>query len=428
MDDDCPDLFLDSKGLFIVGLEPFGNIHSSIDVTGMDRYRIKIINAIAPEGLALFGDRYQAGGAEDDPHGIIVRSSRVKIEEFPNLLAIARAGAGVNNIPVNAASRKGICVFNTPGANANAVAELVFTMLGNWLRHTYEGIAFCRSLAGLRGAKLDRVVEERKKEFKGVEMAGKTLGVIGLGMIGVRIANMGVQQQMRVVGFDPTPVMENIHRLSPGAEMTRSRAELLARADFVSLHVPLNGNTEGLVSEEFLAAMKPGAVLLNFARGPIVNEDAVIGALDNGRLAGYITDFPSEKTINSEKVLLSPHLGASTTESEENCARMAVKELKGYLEYGNIAHSVNFPNIDSTPTVKVHSRLIMINRDEPGMIGAVSNILGRHNINIMSYDNKSNGTIGYNIIDCAVPVPPPVLDEINSRDGVVRTRLIRFDR
>jgi len=394
----------------------------------MDRFRIKTLNAIAPDGLALFGDRYLVDAAEKDPHGIIVRSSRVEIDRFPNLLAIARAGAGVNNIPVEAASRQGVCVFNTPGANANAVTELVFTMLGNWLRHTHQGIAFCRSLADLKGAALDKVVEERKKEFKGVEMAGKTLGVVGLGMIGVRIANMGIQQHMRVVGFDPNPVLGNIHKLSPEAEITRSRRELLAGADFVSLHVPLNSNTEGLVAEEFLGAMKPGAVLLNFARGPIVDEDALLAALAKGRLSCYISDFPSEKIIAHDKVLLTPHLGASTAESEENCARMAVNELKGYLEYGNIAHSVNFPNIDSTPTVRVHTRLIMINRDEPGMIGAVSNILGRHKINIMSYDNKSNGTIGYNIIDCEVPVPKRVLDEINSRDGVIRTRIIRLAR
>lgn len=394
----------------------------------MDRFRIKILNSIAPEGLLQFGERFQISEAEKDPQGIVVRSARVDLDAFPSLLAVARAGAGVNNIPVEEATGRGICVFNTPGANANAVVELVYTMLGIWLRHAHEGILFCRSLVGLQGRDLDQAVEEHKKRFKGVEMTGKTLGVVGLGMIGVRVANTGVSHQMRVIGFDPYPLMENIHVLSPEVEMTRSRPDLLAAADFVSLHVPLNKGTRGLVDEEFLANMKPGAVLLNFARGPVVDEDALLGALASGRLGGYITDFPSARLVGHERILSSPHLGASTAESEENCARMAVRELKNYLEYGNIMHSVNFPNAEVTPTVRVDSRLIMINRDEPGMIGAVSNILGRHRINIMSYDNKSNGTIGYNIIDCAVPIPPEVCAEIEAHDGVLRTRVIRLKK
>lgn len=394
----------------------------------MDKFRIKVMNNIAPEGLSLFGKRYHLHPDEPDPHGIIVRSSRVSIDKFPNLLAVARAGAGVNNIPVERASKKGICVFNTPGANANAVVELVFTMLGIWLRHAHQGIAFCESLAGVRGKDLNRKVEAEKKKYRGEEMTGKTLGIIGLGKIGVRTANTGVYHQMRVIGFDPFPVMDNIHELSADVELARSRAEVLAQADYVSLHVPLNKNTEGLVSTEFLAKMKPGALLLNYARGPVVDEDAVLQALADGHLRGYITDFPSEKIIGHDKILISPHLGASTSESEENCAIMAVRELKGYLEYGNITHSVNFPNVESIPTVKVNTRLIMINRDEPGMIAAATNTLGSHRINIMSYDNKSNGTIGYNIIDCAGPVPYEVRKEIEAKDGVICTRIIPLAR
>lgn len=391
-------------------------------------YRIRIMDNIASEGLALFTRQYRVSSGENDPDGIVVRSSRVVLEQYPRLIAVARAGAGVNTIPVNQASALGICVFNTPGANANAVAELVFTMLGTWLRRTFQGILFSRSLVGLHGADLTTAVERQKKQFSGVEMAGKTLGIIGLGKIGVLVANIGVHHAMRVIGFDPYPVMENIHALSPEVELTHDRAELLAQADFVSLHVPLNKSTEGLVAKDFFAGMKPGALLLNFARGPIVDEDALLAALAAGRVEGYVTDFPSEKIIGHEKILISPHLGASTTESEENCACMAVRELKGYLEYGNIMHSVNFPNVESTPTVQVDTRLIMINRDEPGMIGVVSNILGRHRINIMSYDNKSNGTVGYNIIDCATPVPAEVQNEINEKDGVIRTRIIRLKK
>jgi len=392
----------------------------------VDRYRIKVIDNIASEGLAMFSERYSANKDENNPHGIVVRSSKVDLAQFSQLVAIARAGAGVNNIPVEQASELGICVFNTPGANANAVVELVFTMLGTWLRHTYQGILFSQSLVGLKGTELNTIVEKEKKKFSGVEMAGKTLGVLGLGKIGVLVANTAVHHNMRVIGFDPYPVMENIHLLSPEVELTHSRAELLAQADFVSIHVPLNKGTEGLVSKDFFTGMKPGSVLLNFARGPIVDEDALLEALAAGTLEGYVTDFPSEKNIGHEKILISPHLGASTSESEENCACMAVRELKGYLEYGNITHSVNFPNVESTPTVKVNTRLIMINRDEPGMIGLVSNILGRHKINIMSYDNKSNGIIGYNIIDCATPVSEEVFNEINEKDGVIRTRSIQL--
>ncbi len=392
----------------------------------MAQFRIKTMNVIAPEGLALFNGNYTVDPDESDPHGLVVRSSPVALEPFPELLAIARAGAGVNNIPVDEATDRGICVLNTPGANANAVVELVFTMLGIWLRNVFQGISFCQGLNGLSGERLDREVEERKKRFRGVEMAGKTLGVIGLGQIGVRVANTGVHHRMRVLGFDPFPVMANIHQLSPEVELTRSRKELLAQADYVSVHVPLNRNTTGLVSTEFLAAMKEGAVLINYSRGPIVDEDAVLAALTDGRLQGHITDFPSEKLIGHDRILVSPHLGASTSESEENCAVMAVRELKNYLEYGNITHSVNFPNVENIPTVWVHTRLIMINRDEPGMIGLATNILGRHKINIMSYTNESNGTIGYNIIDCEGPVPPEVCREIEGHEGVIRTRVISF--
>ena len=390
----------------------------------MEEFRIKIMDSIAEQGLAMFSDRYRVGSDEIDPHGIIVRSFMVNIDEYPNLLAVARAGAGVNNIPVDHASQKGICVFNTPGANANAVVELVFTMLGIWLRHAHQGISFCQSLTGLKGEDLSRTVEQQKKKYKGEEMTGKTLGIIGLGKIGVGIANTGVYHQMRVIGFDPFPVMDNIHVLSPDVELARSRAEVLGQADYVSIHVPLNKSTQGLVSTGFLNKMKPGSLLLNYARGPIVDEDAILQALDQGHLSGYITDFPSEKIIGHEKILISPHLGASTAESEENCACMAVRELKRYLEYGNITHSVNFPNVESIPTVKVNTRMIMINHDVPGMIGVVTNILGKYKINIMSYDNKSNGTIGYNIIDCEGPVPSEVRKEIEENDGVIGTRII----
>ena len=394
----------------------------------MQSFRIKTMNAIAPEGLALLTDSYTVDPEETNPEGLVVRSSQVDLDLFPNLLGVARAGAGVNNIPVDEASEKGICVFNAPGANANAVVELVYTTLGIWLRNVEKSISFCKDLTDLKDDNSINVeVEAQKKMFKGEEMAGKTLAVVGLGKIGVGVANAGLHHGMKVVGFDPFPAMDNIHGLSPEVTLARSRKEALGQADFISVHIPLNSNTRGYVTEkDFLEFVKDDAILINYARGPIVDEDAVLAALASGKLRGHISDFPSVKFIGHEKIIVTPHLGASTSESEENCAVMAVRELKSYLEYGNIVHSVNFPNIETIPTVDVHTRLTVINRDQPGMIGLVTNILGAHHINIMNYTNKSNGTLGYNIIDCAGPVPASVEEEICQQDGVLRTRSIAF--
>ncbi|MCW5211398.1 3-phosphoglycerate dehydrogenase [Desulfobulbus sp. TB] len=387
-------------------------------------YPIAILNAVASEGLDIFGEKYQLHADAQDALGLVLRSSPVTLDDYPNIVAIARAGAGVNNIPVDEASERGICVFNTPGANANAVVELLFTMLGISLRNLHQGMDFCEGLSAVAEDKLNAEVEARKKMFKGSEMSGKTLGIIGLGQIGVRAANMGIYHNMRVIGYDPYPVMDNIHDLLPEVELAKARRDLLAQADVVSLHVPLNKNTKRLVNQQFIDFMKEDALLFNYARGPVVDEDVVIKALENGKIAGHISDFPSAKFLDHEKILLTPHLGASTAESEENCACMAVKELKGYLEYGNITHSVNFPNVEIIPTVWVHTRLIVINKDRPGMIGLMSNILGKYGINIMSYTNQSNGTLGYNIIDTECAVSPDVCQEIESVQGVIRTRII----
>jgi D-3-phosphoglycerate dehydrogenase len=386
--------------------------------------KIYILNTLSAEGLALFGPQFRLENSRAEAHGLLVRSSPVKLADFPQLEAIARAGAGVNNIPVEEATAKGICVFNTPGANANAVVELVFTMLGIWLRHVPQGLAFCQGLRGLAGPQLNAEVEARKKIFRGQELADKTLAVIGLGQIGVRAANMGIHHNMRVAGYDPYPVLENIHRLLPEVRLAQSRQEVLAQADYVSLHVPLNKATTGLVNAEFLAGMKKGALLLNYSRAPIVDDDAVLAALDSGHLAAYLSDFPTEKLLGHDKVLFTPHLGASTSESEEHCTAMAVQELKKYLQYGTVTHSVNFPNAESIPAAGSHTRLIMINRDVPGMIGLASNILGKHGLNIASYTNKSNGAVGYNIIDIEGPVSSEVRREIEAVEGVIRTRII----
>jgi Phosphoglycerate dehydrogenase and related dehydrogenases len=394
----------------------------------MKQFRIKTINSIASEGLALFNDRFAVSPEEENPEGILVRSSKIDLSQYPSLLAVARAGAGVNNIPVDEATERGVCVFNTPGANANAVVELVYTSLGIWLRNVDKSIEFCQKLTGMSDEEINREVEARKKKFKGEEMAGKTMAVIGLGKIGVGVANAGLHHGMKVFGFDPFPAMDNIHNLDPRVTLARSRKEALSNADFVSVHIPLNKNTKGYIThKDFLEFVKDGAVLINYARGPVVDEDAVLAALVNGKLRCHISDFPSVKFMGHEKILLTPHLGASTTESEENCATMAARELKHYLEYGNIVHSVNFPNIETIPTVDVHTRLTVINRDQPGMIGLISNILGTEHINIMNYTNKSNGTVGYNIIDCAGPVSEGVQKSIAQQDGVLHVRVIPLE-
>lgn len=390
-------------------------------------FRIKTMNVIAQEGLDLLGDRYRVSGTEKSPDGVLVRSATVDIDDYPGVLAIARAGSGVNNITVDKATEKGICVFNTPGANANAVVDLVFPMIGVWLRNIYKGISFCQSLKNIEPSKLSGEVEGKKAAFRGLEIAGKSLGVVGLGQIGVRLANGGVYRHMNVKGFDPKPALQNIHHLLQKVTVTRSLGETLVDADIVSLHLPLSSGTRDFVDGDFLAKMKKGAILVNYARGPIVNEGAVIEALNRGDLQCYLTDFPTPHMIGHPKVLTTPHLGASTTESEENCATMAVKELSAYLEYGNIVHSVNFPNLESIPSGKVDTRLVVINRDVPGMIAFVTNIISENNINIASYLNESNGKIGYNIIDLEAKVDDDLLAKIEKNKNVIRTRLIRFN-
>ncbi len=392
----------------------------------MSQYRIRIQNNIAREGLELFGANYSVGADEQEPTGILVRSSQVDTDAYPSLLAVARAGAGVNNITVEKATEKGICVFNTPGANANAVAELVFVMLGISARNIHLAINFCHDLTGLSDVEVAEQVEAKKAVFRGFELAGKTLGVLGLGKIGVRVANGGILRQMRVTGFDPSPALENIHQLSPEVSLARSRREVVEQVNVLTLHMPFSEKLRNSINSDVLRRLPKGSILVNYARGPLVDEPAVLAALDNGRLAGYITDFPTAAMLRHTKIIVSPHLGASTEESEEQCACMAVRELKAYLEYGTVTHSVNFPTVESIPSGNVHTRLIMINRDIPGMIGFASQKIGAHGINISSYLNESNGSIGYNIIDIESPIPDDLVQEIASHQDVVRARTIIF--
>lgn len=392
----------------------------------MDAFRVKVMNRIAPEGLRLFGERYTVSPDEGDPQGIVVRSAEVDTAGYPSLLAVARAGAGVNNITVSKATEQGICVFNTPGANANAVAELVFIMLGICARNIDDGLRFCETLKGLPDDELAATVEKKKSAYRGFELAGKTLGVLGLGKIGVRVANGGIHRRMRVLGFDPFPAMENIHVLDPEVKLAGSMGEVVAEANILTLHMPLSEKNRGLVGAELIRKLPEGAVLVNYARGQIVDEDAVIAALRSGRLGGYITDFPTRAILSAPRVIATPHLGASTEESEENCAVMAVEELRSYLELGNVSHSVNFPTAESIPSGEFAERLIVINRDVPGVIGVASQAIGESGVNIGSYLNESNGEVGYNIIDVASPIPAEVIERIQAHPDVIRTRVIRF--
>jgi D-3-phosphoglycerate dehydrogenase len=389
-------------------------------------YRVKIVNKIAAEGLELFNNDYAVSESEPDPQAIIVRSSEIDTGDYPSLLAVARAGAGVNSITVAKATEQGVCVLNTPGANANAVAELVFIMLGISARNIHQGMDFCQTLAGLSEAAVKEKIEARKKQFRGFELAGKTLAVLGLGKIGLKVANAGVKHGMRVVGFDPFPALENIHQLSAEVVMARSLNELLAEAEILTLHLPLNSKTRGLVNNELLSRLSVGTILVNYSRGEIVEESAALAALASGKLATYITDFPTAALVEHPQVICSPHLGASTSESEEQCARMAVSQLQAYLEYGTVGRSVNFPTAESIPAANVHTRLIMINNDVPGMIGFASQTIGASGINIISYLNESNGVVGYNIIDLASTIPDQVLALIREHSGVIRTRTINY--
>lgn len=392
----------------------------------MPQYRIKKMNSIAREGLSLLGPEYSVRDDEQDPEGILVRSAQIDTDRYPSLLAVARAGAGVNTITVDKATAKGICVFNTPGANANAVAELVFVMLGISARNIHLAINFCSDLAGMSDTKITEQIEAKKSAFRGFELAGKTLGVLGLGKIGVRVANGGIQRQMRVIGFDPSPALENIHQLSPDVILAKNWKDVVKQVGVLSLHMPFSEKLRHFIDADVLKLPPPGAILVNYARGSLVDQAAVLQALDSGRLAGYVTDFPAAALLSNPKVIVSPHLGASTEESEELCATMAAQELKDYLEYGTVTNSVNFPTVESVPSDEVHTRLIMINRDVPGMIGFASQTIGARGINISSYLNASNGSVGYNIIDLESPAPDSVIREIAAHEGVIRTRTILF--
>jgi D-3-phosphoglycerate dehydrogenase len=384
-------------------------------------YKVLTLNNIAVEGLRrLPRERYENASEIAHPDAIILRSYNMHDMDIPEtVVAIARAGAGTNNIPVEAMAARGVPVFNAPGANANAVKELVIAGLLAAARNICSARDYVQGLNG-SGAALNKSVEAGKKQFVGFELPGKTLGVVGLGAIGVEVANAALDLGMKVVGFDPAITVRRAWQLSSGVEHAETLDQLFQHADVVTIHVPLIEGTRNLVNRDRLALMNDGGIVINFARGGVVDNEAVIGALDNGKLHALVSDFPTPELIAHPKVIALPHLGASTAEAEENCAIMVAENLKDYLENGNIRFSVNFPEC-RLGRMDAY-RITIANANVPNMVGQISTCLGDAGLNIEDLLNKSVGNLAYTIVD----VNAPVTDEIESRlraiDGVLTLR------
>jgi D-3-phosphoglycerate dehydrogenase len=386
-------------------------------------FRVLTINRISPTGLSRMPrDRYEVSEAIETPDAILVRSSSLHEREIPpTLKAVGRAGAGVNNIPVARMSERGIPVFNTPGANANAVKELVVAGLILGCRRLCSAWAFARDLTG-SDAELSQAIEAGKKQFAGFELPGRTLGVIGLGAIGRQVANTGVALGMQVTGFDPGLTVEGAWQLSANVRQARSLDELLGAADFVTVHVPLMDSTRRLIDGRRLSMMKRGAILLNFAREAIVDEPAVVQALDAGHLDAYVCDFPTTLTRHHPRCVTLPHLGASTTEAEENCAVMVVDQVRDFLEHGNVRHAVNFPDVHIARATPY--RLVCANRNVPAMLGQISDVFGRAGLNIHDMVNMSRGELAYTVVDLDSAAGDDTVARIAAIDGVLMARRI----
>jgi D-3-phosphoglycerate dehydrogenase len=390
----------------------------------VDKFRIQTLNEIAVVGLErLPRERYEVASNLVEPHAILLRSADMHKLALPaGLLAVARAGAGTNNVPVAALSARGVPVFNAPGANANAVKELVVAALFLAARNITQAARFVDGLE-LEGDALEHAVEKGKKAFVGRELPGRTLGVVGLGAIGVKVANAARALGMRVVGFDPEITVQRAWQLDAAVEQAQTLDELLSRADFVTVHVPLIEATRGVINAQRLRAVRKGCVLLNFARDAVVDEAAVQAALGDGRLAGYVTDFPSARFRGDARVVMLPHLGASTVEAEENCAVMAAEQLREFLEHGNVRNSVNFPEV-VMPRVQDAHRLGIANRNVPNMVGQVTTALAAAGLNIADLINKSRGEVAWTLVDVESPVPEDTLARIRAIDGVLTARAI----
>ena len=387
-------------------------------------YDIKTFNAIAPEGLARFNEESFTIDQTETPAGIILRSQKLHDYPFPeSVLGVARAGAGTNNIPVQKCTEEGIVVFNTPGANANAVKELVMACLLLSVRPILKGSNWVQTLSG---PNIEEQAEAEKKQFAGTELEGKKLGVIGLGAIGAMLANDAYRLGMEVTGYDPYVSVDTAWSISRRVKRAQSMEEVLATCDFISIHVPLTENTHHLIGAEQLKKMKETAVLLNFARGELVDTDAVLAAIQAGEIGNFITDFADERLLNNEKILVLPHLGASTEEAEINCAKMAAKTLKTFLETGTIKRSVNFPTVEMA--FNSPYRFTIIHKNVPNMLGQISTDIANLGINIDTMVNRSRDDYAYTLVDIAETDEAKiaeVAENIRTAANIVRVRTIK---
>ena len=389
-------------------------------------FKIKTYNAISVKGLERFArDKFEVGSSIEQPDAILLRSHKLQGEPVPDsLLAVARAGAGVNNIPVDDYGKQGIVVFNTPGANANAVKELVLAGMLLATRGILPGIAYAQSLGDMTdSAAMHSLLEKEKARFAGGELRGKTLGIVGLGAIGSMVADMALALGMKVLGFDPALSIDAAWRLSNAVQRMENLPALLGRSDYVSLHVPALDATRHMINAQALAGIKPGAVLLNFARESIVDPAAVLAALQSGRLGRYVCDFPEPGFAQEPKIIALPHIGASTEESEENCAVMGADQLIDFLENGHISNSVNYPAIrmDRTPGA---TRITIANDNVAGVLGHVLGVLADAQVNVLDMSNRSRDALAYNIIDVESVPDSSVIEAIRGVENVIRVRVV----
>lgn len=388
---------------------------------------IKTLNNIAERGLSVFNKNgFLVDNGSENPDAILVRSFNMHSLEFSeNLKAIARAGAGVNNIPVDRCTEQGIVVFNTPGANANAVKEMVLTSLIASSRNLFSGVAWTKSLDG-EGEQIPKLVEAGKKQFVGKEIKGKTLGVIGLGAIGALVANDALDLDMDVIGFDPFISVDTAWNLSRNVQRAMTIEQLFAESDYITVHVPLTDDTRGMFNQATFSIMKPDVHILNFSRGELVNETDMAAALESGKVGKYITDFPNEHVLKMKNTVPIPHLGASTNESEENCAIMAARQVKEFLETGNIKNSVNFPNTSLPYTGK--RRVAAFHQNVPNMVGQITSAVSSYHLNIADMVNRSRGDYAYTIIDIDNKVNGDVIpgleEKVKQIPGMVTVRII----
>lgn len=386
-------------------------------------FQYKCLNPISQTGLGLFGEEYKQTEELNDADAVLVRSAKMHDMELPeNVKVIARAGAGVNNIPVEQCAENGIVVFNTPGANANGVKELVLAGMLLASRDIVGGIEWVAHEENKEH--IDKLAEKQKKQFAGCEISGKKLGIIGLGAIGAMVANSATHLGMEVYGYDPFISIDAAWNLSRTIKHSKSLDEIYSQCDYITIHVPLTDNTRKMIDKEAFTKMKEGVVLLNFARDLLVDEEALIEALDSGKVKKYVTDFANPLVAGRPGILVTPHLGASTAESEENCAVMAVKEVRDFLENGNIKNSVNFPNCDMGTCVAV-GRIAICHKNIPNMISQFTKILGAEGLNIADMTNKSKGEYAYTLIDLESAASREALDELKAIEGVSRVRVVK---